>query len=151
MGDRQFWLGLLLGGILSVPTGIISILLARHVTAYLERRKLIKTRKTREQALEAFRRVKAFRNGTKDRYPFYMLLTGSSVLAALTACTVVIAVLLIEPNFENAVVWFAISAILVILSVVLLALIGMTARALERFDDYKKEFEERWGRIDDPN
>jgi hypothetical protein len=39
--------------------------------------------------------------------------------------------------------------VIAILSAVFLVGIYETARQLERFDDYKKEFEQRWGPIDD--
>jgi cell division protein FtsW (lipid II flippase) len=134
--------------VLVIPLGVASNLLTYRFSSYLEQRKLIKTHKTRQQALQIYKRIKAFHDGKRDRYPYYMVLAGSSVLVAITACTILIVVLLVSPNFQNAVVWFAIAAMLAVLSVFLLAAVYETARQLERFDDYKKEFEARWGPID---
>jgi len=140
--DLGGWIGVI-ALVLAVPLGVASHLLAIRFTAFLERRKLIKTHKTRQQALQGYERIKAFHEGRRDRYPFYMLLMGSSVLTAI-----VIIIFIVSPKFENAVLWIAISVILMILSVVLLSGVYGIARQLERFDDYKKEFEKRWGPID---
>jgi hypothetical protein len=134
--------------VLVVPLGIASNLLTLRFASFLERRKLIKTHKTRQQALQGYEHIKAFHEGRRDRYPYYMLLVGSSALLAIAASTIVIVAVVISPAFENTLVCFGISAILVMMSVVLLVGLYETARQLERFDDYKKEFEKRWGPID---
>jgi hypothetical protein len=131
--------------VLIVPLGIASNLLTPRLISYLERRKLIKTRKTKEQALRTYNRIKAFREGRRDKYPYFILLGSSAVLLAIAASTMVIVVLLISPSFENAVFSLALACVVALMSVGLLAGLYETARQLERFDDYKKEFEERWG------
>jgi Mg2+/citrate symporter len=148
MGDQQFWLGLLLGTIFSIPAGIVAILLAARVTSYLERRKLIKTRKTRQQALQIYKRMRAFREGKRDKYPYYMVLVSLAIVCAIVASTIVIGILLISPEFHNAMIWSLTAFALSMLSALFLVSIYETARQLERFDDYKKEFEQRWGPID---
>ena len=145
--DLGGWIGII-ALVLAVPLGVASHLLAIRFTAFLERRKLIKTHKTRQQALLGYERIKAFHEGRRDRYPFYMLLMGSSVLIAIAASTILIIIFIVSPKFENAVLWVAISAMLVIMSVVLLSGVYGIARQLERFEDYKKEFEKQWGPID---
>ena len=76
-----------------------------RLVSYLEKRKLIKARKTREQALQIYNRIKAFREGKRDRYPFYMLLVGSAVISAIGASTIIIIVVLMSPEFQNMMVY----------------------------------------------
>ena len=104
-----------------------------------------KARKTKDQALRIYNRIQAFREGRRDRYSYYILLAGSAVLCAIASSTIIIGVLLISPSFEPTMLFLLIALILALFAVGFLAGIYETARQLERFDDYKKEFEERWG------
>jgi hypothetical protein len=65
------------------------------------------------------------------------------------APTVVIVVLVISPSLENAVFYLGLACVVALMSIGLLAGLYETARQLERFDDYKKEFEERWGPLNE--
>jgi hypothetical protein len=139
-----FWIGVA-GVVLAVPLAIVGNLLTPRVASYLEKRKLIKARKTRGQALRIYNRIQAFREGRRDRYSYYILLAGSAVLCAIASSTIIIGVLLISPSFEPTNVFLLMAFTLALFAVGFLAVIYETARQLERFDDYKKEFEERWG------
>jgi hypothetical protein len=143
-----FWIGVA-SLVLALPVGIASILLTPRLISYLEKRKLIKTRKTRQQALQVYNRIKAFKEGRRDRYPYYILLASLAALLAVAASTVVIVVSIISPSFENAVLSLGLACVIALMSVAFLAGIYETARQLERFDDYKKEFEERWGPLNE--
>jgi hypothetical protein len=134
-----------IGLVLAIPLGIAANLLTSRLISFLEKRKLIKTHKTRQQALQIYNRTRAFKEGRRDRYPYYMMLTGSAVVCAVVASTVVIVIVLVSPNFEIAVVMFGIAIMFALMSVALFAAIYETTRKLERFDDYKKEFEALWG------
>jgi hypothetical protein len=146
--DIALWIGVA-SLMLALPLGIASNLLTPRLISYLEKRKLIKTRKTRQQALLIYNRIRAFREGRRDRYPYYILLGISAVLLAIAASTVVIVVLLISPSLENAVLYLGLACVVALMSVGLLVGLYETARQLERFDDYKKEFEERWGPLNE--
>jgi hypothetical protein len=139
-----FWVGII-SLVLAIPLGIASNLPTTRLLSYLERRRLIKARKTRQQALQVYKRVRAFQEGRSDKYPFYLLLASSAVLCAIASSTILVGVLLISPSVENTVLSLVVSFALALVAIVLLAGIYETARQLERFDDYKKEFEERWG------
>jgi sensor histidine kinase YesM len=143
----SFWLGLLLAVPLGIASGIASNLLTPRLLSYLENRKLRKTNKTRQQALQGYNRIKAFREGKRDKYPYYMLLVSAAVICATVASTMVIIVFVISPEFPNAVLWLMIAFIFAMLSVAFLIGIYETARHLERFDDYKMEIEQKWGPI----
>ena len=145
--DIALWIGVA-SLVLAVPLGIASNLLTPRLISYLEKRKLIKTHKTRQQALQIYSRIRAFREGRRDKYPYYILLGSSAVLLAVAASTVVIVVFLISPSFEIAVFSFGVACVIALMSVGLLAGLYETARQLDRFDDYKKEFEDRWGPLD---
>jgi ABC-type transport system involved in cytochrome bd biosynthesis fused ATPase/permease subunit len=134
--------------ILVIPLGVASNLLTYRFSSFLERRKLIKTHKTRQQALQGYERIKAFHEGRRDKYPYYMLLMGTAVLLCIVAATIVIVAAVVSPPFEIILIWCGFAVIFVMMSIVLLAGLYWTARQLERFDDYKKEFEKQWGPID---
>jgi hypothetical protein len=146
--DIALWIGVT-SLVLAIPLSIASNLLTTRVISYLEKRKLIKARKTKEQALQAYNRIKAFREGTRDRYPYYILLGSSAALCAVASSTIVIVVVLISPSFEWGATSLLIALLLALLAVAFLAGIYETARQLERFDDYKKEFEKRWRPLDE--
>jgi hypothetical protein len=145
--DLSGWIGVI-ALVLAVPLGVASHLLAIRFGSFLERRKLIKTHKTRQQAIQGYERIKAFHEGRMDKYPYYMLLMGSAVLLCIVASTIAIVAVVVSPAFEIMFMCFGLAAIFVMLSIVLLAALYETARQLERFDDYKREFEKQWGPID---
>ena len=134
-----------IGLVLAIPLGIASNLLTSRLISFLEKRKLIKTHKTRQQALLVYNRIRAFKEGRRDRYPFYLLLAALSVICAVAASTIVIVILLILPSFETVGTSLVVAFGLAVISLALLLVLYETARQLERFDDYKKEFEARWG------
>ena len=146
--DIGLWvtvIGILVGIVLAIPLAVAANLLTPRVSSYLERRKLIRTGKTRKQALLVYNRIRAFQEGRRDKYPYYMLLSGTAALFAIASSMIVTAVLFTSPSFELTVSSLLLALILAMLAVASLAGIYETARQLERFDDYKKEFEERWG------
>jgi hypothetical protein len=73
------WIGVV-SLVLVVPLGIISGLLTPRGVAYLERRKLLKTHRTKTQALIAYKRIEDFKSGKRDRYPSYILLAVGAAL-----------------------------------------------------------------------
>jgi hypothetical protein len=50
------WLGLV-SLVLAIPLGITSSLLTTSLVSYLEKRKLLKTHRTKEQELAAYKRI----------------------------------------------------------------------------------------------
>jgi multidrug transporter EmrE-like cation transporter len=156
--DDQFWLwaGLILTVVVGLPgayvMGVLATLHSPRWSQYLQSRKLLKTQKTKEQALVVFNRIKAFREGKQDRYPFYMLLATSSILCAIFASTMILIISIQVHEYPISVEYAIVAALAVVAiasSLILLAAIYETARQIERFDDYKAEFERRWGSVDD--
>ncbi len=137
----------LVGGYL---TAVLGGLHAPWWANFLHHRKLLKTRKTRQQALRAFNRIKAFRAGNGDKYAYYILLATSATICAAIASNLSLTIIIVKdfpPAFPIAIP--AIIALLAIMTMLLcLATIYETARQLERFDGYKTEFEARWGYVD---
>jgi hypothetical protein len=86
--DSQFWLGVIVTAVVGLPGAYVLAILANMHTPrpvhFFESRKLLKTHKTRQQALRIFNRIKAFRDGTRDRYPFYILLASGGTISRLT-------------------------------------------------------------------
>ena len=69
---------------------------------------------------------------------------GGSLFASLFSSFIVIAALGTSGDLVKTIILF-VALILAAFGGGLLGMIARTARQLERFDDYKKEFEERWG------
>ena len=91
---QPFLLGVIITVVVGLPGAyVIGILANMHtprLVHFLKSRKLLKTHKTRQQALRIFNRIKAFRDGTRDRYPFYILLAGAAVICAIIASTLIL-------------------------------------------------------------
>jgi hypothetical protein len=147
MYDLAIWLSVL-ALLLAVPLGVASNLLTPRLISFLETRKLIKTHKTRQQALQGYNRIKAFREGRRDRYPFYILLAILSILCAVAASTILILSVLITFSVP-VVVPILIALVCALLAALFLVGIYETSRQIERFDAYKAELEKRWGHIED--
>jgi H+/gluconate symporter-like permease len=132
--------------ILAIPLGVAANLLTPRLLESLEKRKLLTEGRNREQELRTYRHIKAFREGKKDKYAYYMILASSSVLCGLIASTLFVV------GLPNANEWqqlaFAFSLVFAIFAIALLAIISSTARRIEQFDKYKRELEERWGPVD---
>jgi hypothetical protein len=155
------WPTLLAGALLGVPITIvvtyaISILAYFHaprLQQFLHNRRLLKQTKTKTQALVEFNRIKSFRDGTRDRYPFYILLASGSILSAIFSSTLFIIfsfqsgnVYPVSPEYGAVAI---VATLVVVLAVVFPMAIYDTAIKIERFDAYKLEFEKRWGSVDD--
>ena len=153
--DAHDWVSVIVM-LISIPIayfmGILTNLHAPRFGQFLDRRKLLKQAKTKKQALVVFNRIKSFRDGTRDRYPFYIILASSAIICATIAST-----LLLMISIQNGGLLYSISigyievaliAIIALLFAILL-LVGLydTARQIERFDAYKIEFEKRWGSV----
>jgi CHASE2 domain-containing sensor protein len=150
--DSQFWLGVIVTVVVGVPgaygIGILANMHTPRLVRFLESRKLLKKHKTRQQTLLVFNRIKAFRDGTRDRYPFYILLASAAVVCAIIASTLIL-ITALHNEFPLAIPVYLLAAIAALTMLLLLFGIYETARQIERFDDYKTEIEQRWGPIDD--
>ena len=112
--DSQFWLGVIITVVVGLPGAyVIGILANMHtprLVHFLESRKLLKTHKTRQQALRVFNRIKEFRDGTRDRYPFYILLASAAVVCAIIASTLIL-VTVFQNEFPLAIPFYLLAAI----------------------------------------
>jgi hypothetical protein len=147
---REFWLGVIITLIVGIPgaylIGILANLHTPRLIEFLDRRKLLKTHKTKKQALRVFNRIKNFRSGKRDRYPFYIIVSAAGVVSGVAASSiVVIAVLMPDLWWESRTVLFLFAVLVAILSFICFAGIYETARQIERFDDYEAEFKKKWG------
>lgn len=155
---NEFWWGVIITLIVGVPGAYGMALLANmhtpRLTQFLESRKLIKKHKTRQQALVVFHRIKDFREGKRDRYAFYMVLVGAAIISAIVASTLLLIISIQVHEYPISIEYgfvALIAVIAILFAVIFLTMIYETARQLERFDDYKAEFEEKWGPVDDPS
>jgi hypothetical protein len=139
-------IGAVLGSPLAYLIGILANVHAIRFMQFRDNRKLLKKAKTRQQALLIFQRIKAFKEGKRDRYPFYMILASSAVCCSILAATLILIVVIRQDfSFEIRMGFGLMALIAVVLTIGALAAIYEHARQIERFDDYKREFEARWG------
>jgi amino acid permease len=136
--------------VLSVPLGIASHLLAHRFLAYLEKRKLIKSNRSKEQEIANYKRVEAFKNGTMDRYPYYILLATAAVISAVGSATCLVLVIL---KYWNAFDFPDFPLLLTLLltfpfgvfAAVFMVVIAETAKHIEQFEQYQAEIRKKWG------
>lgn len=147
--DIGLWLGVL-SLLLVVPLGIATNLLTPRVVAYLEKRKLLKTHRTKEQDLAAYQQIEAFKNGSRDRYSYYILIATSAVISSVGLATCVLLLLLKYDYFMNETLGFpnpllVVATLFFLFIVLFMAIIAETARRIEQFDKYKAEIRKKWG------
>jgi hypothetical protein len=136
--------------VLSVPLGIASNLLALRFLAYLEKRKLIKSNRSKEQEIANYKRVEAFKNGTRDRYPYYILIATAAVISAVGSATCLVLVILKYwngfdfPDFP-LLLTLLLTLLFGIFAVVFMVIIAETARHIEQFEQYQAEIRKKWG------
>jgi hypothetical protein len=146
------WLGVV-SLVLAIPLGIASSLLTTRLVSYLEKRRLIKTHRTREQDLATYRNIESFKNGTRDKYASYIALAVFAVNFAICGATCLLLLLLkygdlgetgLLPS-QPTVFLFVLTFLFLLLSLVFIIVIMQTARRIERFDEYTAEIRKKWG------
>jgi hypothetical protein len=133
--------------ILVIPLGIASNLLTPLLIAYLQKRKLIKANRSKEQELANYKRVEAFKNGTRDRYPFYILIATAAAISAVGSATCLILLALQNWNvfdFLNPVL-LLLAVLLPVFAILFMVVIAETARHIEQFEHYQAEIRKKWG------
>jgi hypothetical protein len=153
--DISTWLGVAFF-VLSIPTGIAVNLLTPRVVGYLEKRRLIKSNRTKEQDIAAYRSIEAFKKGTRDKYAAYVALAALSVIFTVGGATCALLWALNHGNLGEtdphaafltppAVFLPLLMALFFLLSALFLIIIVATARRIERFDEYTAEIRAKWG------
>jgi hypothetical protein len=133
--------------VLVVPLGIASNLLTPRLITYLEKRKLIKSNRSKEQELAHYKRVEVFKSGTRDRYPFYILLATAAVISAVGSATCLVLLALQNWNVFDSLnpVLLLLAFVLGVFAVLFMAIIAGTARQIEQFEQYQAEIRKKWG------
>jgi hypothetical protein len=134
--------------LLSFPLAVAGTLFAPRLLRFLENRKLIKTNKSKQQALQHYQHIKALREGRRDKNAFYMLLVGVSVLSAIAASTILISTFILAPLNELLFMLLLLAFVFAFVSVIFLAAMYETSRRIDQFDRYQAELEEQWGPLD---
>lgn len=152
--DVGAWVGIV-ALILAIPVGVMSHVLGHRVQVYLEKRKLIRSNATRQQAVRVYNRIKSFHDRTNDRYPYYMILVGWSAICAVASSTCIILIVIINPDINlvsglpsPSLILLLLAPLFAAFAAIFMLVLYETSRQLDRFDDYKAEFEKQWGPID---
>jgi preprotein translocase subunit SecY len=144
------WLTLLFGVVLGIPVTFIIHILANlfhpRLVAFLDSRRIAKIRRSKTQALSAYTRIKAFHDGTRDRYPFYIMLSSASVISAIAASTCIVIIFTLKPDDPTYLIILAI--FFALLMFLWLAVVQGTEHATEHFDEYRKQVERQWGPLE---
>jgi|HubBroStandDraft_6_1064221.scaffolds.fasta_scaffold354781_3 fatty acid desaturase len=144
--ETNFWglvgvVGVVVGLVLTIPLNIASNLLTPRVINYLERRKIIKSHRSKEQELANYKRVDAFKNGT-----IYILLATATVICAVGVATCLVLAVLGYGDFTvfpNPLLLLAF--LLGVFATLFMVIIAGTARQIEQFEQYKAEIRKKWG------
>jgi hypothetical protein len=148
--DTSFWLGVAVAVPLSIVGSIVGNRLTRNVDAYLEKRKLIKSNRSKEQEIANYKRVEAFKNGTRDRYPYYILLATAAMISAVGSATCLVLVILKYwdafnfPDFP-LLLTLLLTFLFGVFAVLFMVVIAETARHIEQFEQYQVEIRKKWG------
>jgi hypothetical protein len=150
--ETNFWglvgiVGVIVGLVLTIPLNIASNLLTPRVINYLEKRKLIKSNRSKEQELANYKRVEAFKNGTSDRYPYYILLATAAVISTVGSATCLVLLALQNWNVFDHLnpVLLLLVFVLAVLAIMFMVVIAETARHIEQFEQYQAEIRKKWG------
>jgi hypothetical protein len=131
---------------LVIPLGVATNLLTPKVVSYLERRRILKTHRTKAQELAAHARAKSFKDGRSDKYAYFLLAAGLANVCVVTASTIVIVYFL---KFEVVVLVpspiLVLAAAFYVCGLFLLALIAGLSRRIDRFKEYEDEIRKKWG------
>ncbi len=156
---NSFWGGIVVTAILSVPIGILANFSYYKLVSYLDSRKIISQRKNKKRALALDAVVSDLRAGRRDRYA-YMLRTTMAIIVAfilsissISAGTVILALVPIEPRFEIhqlrvlflLISLFGTSVFGVVLAASATERFRSITNALEKYDDYRTDFQKKWG------
>jgi hypothetical protein len=151
--DLGLWLSIL-SLVLVIPLGIASNLLTPRLVAYLDRRKLLRSHQTKEQDVAAYKRIEAFRNGTRDKYSAYIGLAVLSVNCAI-GCAVCVLLLALGYGHLGTIIFgdinpaamslYLVAVLFFLLSVLWLVVIAGTERRIQKFGEYTAEMRKKWG------
>jgi hypothetical protein len=148
--DTSIWLGVAFF-LLSIPMGIATNMLTPRFVAYLEKRKLVKSNRTKEQDIASYRQIEAFKNGTRDKYASYIGMAVLAIFFAIGGNTLLILMTIRNPHLEGwqlspPDIFLPLLAIFsLLISTLMLISIFVTSQRIERFDDYAAELRKKWG------
>ena len=140
MADIGLWIGIAL----SIPLSILANILTPRLLSYLERRKVLKTTKTRQQEQLIFDRTRAFKSGKRDRYAFYFVCAASAIFCMIAASALFVLMCILPMTLDNILVCAAIAVVTLGLALSLILGIHITSYNIENFEDYEQRLRERW-------
>jgi hypothetical protein len=140
MLELNFWLGLAL----SIPLSILANVFTPKLLSYLERRKILKTHRTRSKEKEMVERAREFKSGKRDKYAYYFLCALGSIFFMIVGSSVTLVLLLTSPNLDNLLIGVAVIAASLVLCASLFMSIHITGYNIDNFADCERRFKERW-------
>jgi hypothetical protein len=89
MMENGIWIGLVVGGIISLAASVVANLLHPKVTSFLDSRKIVFNENRRRRSLQLYRVVTELNNGTRDRYIYMLRLATSAISMFMLAITAI--------------------------------------------------------------
>jgi hypothetical protein len=95
------WGSLIVGTVLAIPAGIVSIILKDYITSYLDRRKIVVSEKRRKKLLLQYHKIVEFR---KNKEAFALFIASYSLVGVggLISCSIPLLLLTILPTLDRA-------------------------------------------------
>ena len=145
--DLGAWVGII-ALVLAVPLGVCSIFVYNWLARNLERRRFIKADQTKQQAIRIYKRITAFRKGTKDKYTYYLIMVGWAAICTVASATAIILLVLLNPDPANPEIMLLLLAVgCFVIAILLMVSVYDTERKLENFSDYKADSKSNGGRL----
>lgn len=151
--DLGAWIGLI-ALVLAIPLGVASISVYNWLMRTLERRRLVKANETKEQAIRAYKRIRGFRIGTKDKYAYYLMTVGWAIISGMISCAASVVIILMPetptdiPDLVQLILLLTVVGGAVCAVLLLVSLYGIERR-LENFEAYQAEVIDQWGPLEE--
>jgi hypothetical protein len=156
--DLTFWMGILIGGFLSLATSVAGNLYTDEIREFLGRRKRLRLSNRKAKELSTHRYITELRNGDPTQTVLFSLKQTLSTRYALFgafATIVAYMVMLLPPDVRAFVPRFGLPIFFFSMGAcaIFFLLIGFaehtsllqTKRKLLRYADYERQIRERWG------
>jgi hypothetical protein len=144
--QTEFWLGLIIGGVLSFLGSVLANFFGVPIGTYVARRKVSWVESNRKRALRNYRWIRDLHSGKKDKYLAYLVDMATAILSTICIAS---AILLLLPAAPRSTWWDVAGACTIFLFALRHGIyLNIMRTRLDRFDDYKKTIMNRWGDVD---
>lgn len=159
--DEGIWIGLTIGGVISLLASIAANLLHTKLVAFLDKKKLVSHEKRRKKAMELNSVIRALHTGERNREIYFTRLTIIAFLCFAVAMVafigsgIVLAIIIslaTEPSLDLAtgfrvcifLVMFLLTHTFLLLAYLEIQRLRRIKYATDNFAEYEIDFRNRW-------